>query len=221
MGMHYLQKYILDKLRFEQPLNYSAMLPDNIESSLFQYHLKALVKDGLVQKQDDGAYALTHAGQAALEYMSVGRTTQVRMPKVITYTLLTHQGKLLLLRKQKEPYRNLLEPVGGKVHFGEEPQAAAQREVTEKLGLQLAERPMLRGVADIIINKDGEPLTHMVVYMHTCELPAIPANLPDYTVWLTHSELKSRNDLVASTLPLIDAALSGQELFVSFLRLDA
>jgi ADP-ribose pyrophosphatase YjhB (NUDIX family) len=201
--MHHLQKYILDRLRFEQPLSYSQMLPKGTESSQFMYHLKLLVGDRLVQKESRGVYMLTDAGKAALEYLSVNRHTPVRMPKVITYTLLTHQGKLVLLRKQKEPYRNLVEPVAGKVHVGENAEDAAQREVHEKLGLEIP-KPQFAGVADTIITKDGEPLTHMTVYAHKHELTEMPANLHKEVVVGTLDSLP-RKEFVPGAFELIQA----------------
>jgi hypothetical protein len=158
-SMHQLQKYILDRLRLEQPLSYSDMLPKDVVSSHFQYHLKSLQNEGLIQKESRGQYRLTHAGEAAVEYTSMGRDTPVRMPKVVTYTLLTHNDQLLLLRKQKEPYRNCVEPVAGKIHFGENAPDAAQRELYEKFGLH-TQRPTLRGTANMLITKNGKPLTH-------------------------------------------------------------
>jgi ADP-ribose pyrophosphatase YjhB (NUDIX family) len=210
--MHHLQKYILDRLRFEQPLSYSQMLPKHIESSQFMYHLRSLVKDGLVQKESRGIYTLTHAGQAALEYLSVGRIAPVRMPKVVTYTLLTHQGQLLLLRKQKEPYRHLIEPIAGKIHFGESAEDAAQREVHEKLGLEIP-KPQFVGVADIIIAKQQKPLTHMTAYVHRHELEALPSPLPENIVLGTLESLPS-DQFVPATIPLIQSVLAATEPFV-------
>ncbi|HET9411776.1 MAG TPA: NUDIX domain-containing protein [Candidatus Saccharimonadales bacterium] len=212
--MHRLQKYILDRLRLEQPLSYSDMLPKDVVSSHFQYHLKSLQNEGLIQKESRGQYLLTHAGQAALEYMSMGRDTPVRMPKVITYTLLTHGDQLLLLRKQKEPYRNCLEPVAGKIHFGEDASDAAQRELYEKIGLH-TQRPTLRGTANMLITKDGEPLTHMTVYAHTLELTELPAPMPNNMVMVPKSSIEAQKDLVPGTLQLIRALLQNrQEPFV-------
>lgn len=204
MFMHHLQKYILDRLRFEQPLSYSDMLPDGVVSSHFQYHLKSLQNEGLVQKESRGQYSLTHAGQAALEYLSVGRINPVRMPKVVTYTLLTHGDQMLLLQKQKEPYRHLIEPIAGKIHFGEDASAAAQREVLEKTGLHIPQ-PALCGVADMMMVKDGKPLTHMTAYAHHLELPEMPAELPPNTMLVTPKRLQKEADFVPGTPRLIAA----------------
>ncbi len=201
-----MQKYILDRLRFDQPLSYSQMLPKDIESSQFMYHLRSLLSQGFVQKESRGVYSLTHEGKAALEYMSVNRLTPVRLPKVVTYTLLTHKGHMLLLRKPKEPYRNLIEPIAGKIHFGEDPPVAAQREVLEKLGLKIGQ-PMFVGTADMLITKDGKTLTHMTVYAHRLELDVMPSPLPDNAI-VVKPGLLSIGDCAPGAPEIINAILS-------------
>ncbi|HEV2403422.1 MAG TPA: NUDIX domain-containing protein [Candidatus Saccharimonadales bacterium] len=175
--MHYLQKAILDKLRYGQPLRYSDLMPEGIESSHFRYHLKQLTADGLVEKNDDQAYHLTDKGLREIDYLSANRTRPVRIPKVITYTLLTHSGQTLLYKKPKEPYRNLWGLIGGKIHFGEDAQYAAQREVYEKTGLSIG-LPDFCGIADIIINKHGEPLSHAIAFVHKVDISDLPPHLP-------------------------------------------
>lgn len=216
--MHYLQKAILDKLRYESPLNYSALMPDGIESSHFRYHLKLLVSDGLVNKNADGHYGLTSKGEREVDYLSSGRTTIVRTPKAITYTLLTHQDRLLLYKKPKEPYRSLLGLVGGKLHFGEDAPQAAQREVHEKVGLTIP-LPTLRGVADIIILEDTEPLSHVAAYVHTFVLPDLPAALPKDIHVVQAAELDAF-PLAPDLHPLLEAIETqvGTVLFVKQIR---
>jgi ADP-ribose pyrophosphatase YjhB (NUDIX family) len=175
--MHYLQKAILDKLRHDQPLSYTALMPDHIESSHFRYHLKQLMTDGLVGKDGAGQYILSNKGQQEVDYLSVNRATITRLPKVITYTLLRHGNKMLLFRKPKEPYRNLWSLIGGKVHFGEDTAHAARRSVREKTGLEV-ELPRHCGVANIIIYKDNAPLSHVIAYVHTVDLQGLPGTMP-------------------------------------------
>jgi len=213
--MHTMQKYILDRLRREQPLSYSQMLPKNTESSHFMYHLRHLVGSGLVQKESRGVYSLTHDGKAQLEYMSADHAA-VRMPKVITYTLLTCKGQQILLRKQKEPYRNLLEPVAGKIHFGEDAPDAAQREVFEKLGIKV-NRPVFVGVADILISHHDKPLTHMTAYAHVLELKKLPRSLPAHVV-IDVADSLSRHDFVPGALEIIDAIQRAKRPFFITIR---
>ena len=199
--MHYLQKTILDKLRHGQAFTYTALMPAGIESSHFRYHLKRLMTDGLVEKVDKGRYKLSHNGMQEVDYLSENRTTIIRTPKIITYTLLTFHSKMLLYKKPKEPYRNLWGLIGGKVHFGEDIQVAAKREVYEKTGF-IIEPPSLCGVADILICKDGSPLSHAIAYVHRAELEKAPATLPGKLELVAQSELGAY-DLMPDLQPII------------------
>lgn len=207
--MHYLRKYILDRLRFEQPLSYSQMLPKDVESSLFQYHLKALLADDLIKKTARGIYELTDKGYAKLEYMSVNRHDEVRMPKVITFTRLTYKDDLLLYKKPKEPYRHLLELVGGKIHFGETASQAARRDVEEKAHFVI-DPPKFCGVANIMVRSDDIVLTHMIVYIFTAEIDTLDG-ISDHMVRV--SDVTVRDDLAPSTLPLLRAIRDNSEPF--------
>jgi len=214
--MHYLQKTILDKLRYEQPLAYTALMPEDIESSHFRYHLKQLIADGLIDKDQAGGYVLSNKGQREVDYLSNNRTTIIRTPKVITYTLLTHNSKVLLYKKPKEPYRNLWGMIGGKVHFGEDTQQAAKREVYEKTGMTV-ELPTFCGVADVVIYKDDEPLSHVVAYVYILDLQELPATLAHGLRLIDPAKLDAY-DLIADLKPLLDGLHTSDLPFVKQIR---
>lgn len=171
--MHYLQKTILDALRTRGPLTYMVMMPDDIESSHFRYHLNALLAAGLVAKDGEGRYALTVQGLQEVDYLSADRISQRRTPKIITYSLLRYGNDVLLYKKPKEPYKDLWGFVGGKVHLGEDMARAAQREVYEKLGLRVLV-PRQLGVADIIVHQGEALISHVVAYIHSVTLAKMP-----------------------------------------------
>lgn len=60
---HHIQKSIVYDLAFAESLRFSDLKPDDMENKAFTYHLKKVVKAGLVEKQDDGSYALTMKGR--------------------------------------------------------------------------------------------------------------------------------------------------------------
>jgi ADP-ribose pyrophosphatase YjhB (NUDIX family) len=219
--VHYLQKAILDKLRYEQPLTYTALMPDAIESSHFRYHLKLLMTDGLIVKYDDSTYILSDKGAQEVDYLSANRTTITRTPKIITYTLLSYDDTLLLYTKPKEPYRGLVGLIGGKVHYGEPMDVSATREIVEKTGITLAreEAPTLAGVADIIIDKNGQPQSHVVAYVHTVRLINIPDKMPIEFVQITKEELPKLN-LLPDVLPLLAAINKATTPFVTHVHCE-
>lgn len=60
---HHIQRSIVYALAFSPSLRFSELQPDDIDSKLFTYHLKKVIVAGLVEKYDDGTYALTPEGR--------------------------------------------------------------------------------------------------------------------------------------------------------------
>ncbi len=214
--MHFLQKTILDTLRYNPLMTYTHLMPEGIESSHFRYHLKQLMTAGLVEKNAADAYILTDKGQREVDYLSDKRTLPIRTPKVITYTLLTHGEVFFLLKKPKEPYRDLYGLIGGKVHFGEDVRAAAQREIFEKVGLPVA-LPDLCGVANIVISKGGKVHSDVVAYVHTLELTDLPGDLPPALINTTTHRVQAL-PLIPDAIPILHLLQSAKRPFVE--RLD-
>ena len=197
--MHFIQKHILDELRTRGATRYSALQPDGIESSHFRYHLKDLERTGYVQSPSRGLYELTTKGQRYVDRLSRNTVNLLNMPKVITYTLLTQGDTYLLQRKDREPYRGLLNMIGGKVHEGETTMQASQREVAEKTNLHI-ENPTLAGVFEVIIRTSEHLLTHAIAYVYTAEIQQdAAANLTA----MPKQSLATTPDLAPDTLAII------------------
>ncbi len=60
---HYIQRNIVYRLAFTDKLRFSELKPDLLDNKLFNYHLKKVVSAGLVEKTDEGLYALTPEGR--------------------------------------------------------------------------------------------------------------------------------------------------------------
>lgn len=60
MGKRDIQSEILSKLLTAETLRYSEARPENVESDLYNYHLKFLIQKGLVEKNDNGYSLVKH-----------------------------------------------------------------------------------------------------------------------------------------------------------------
>lgn len=207
--MHYIQKQILDQLRTQTSARYAELQPDGVESSHFKYHLNILIADGLVSHISRGTYALAEMGKAYVDKLSTGRVNPYDTPKVITYTLLSDDTHYYLYSKDKEPYRGLLNFVGGKLHTGETAVMASQRELSEKLGLDTL-IPDVLGVANIRITQNHEPFTHVVAYI--CRAAAAEPIQHRNIVAVAKSELHTHTNLAPDFRPLVDMISSQQSL---------
>ena len=190
--MHYIQKQILDQLRTQSTARYAELQPDGVESSHFKYHLNILIADGLVAHISRGTYVLTDRGQAHVDKLSAGRVNAHDTPKVITYTLIADDTHYYLYRKEKDPYRNQVNMVGGKLHIGETATAASQRELSEKLGID-DDVPEVIGVANIRITLGGKPFTHVIAYI--CQVTVTAPIHHSRVVTVAKSDLATPTEL--------------------------
>lgn len=133
--MHYIQKYILDKLIYAQFLRNRDMRPPNTESNLYQYHLKRLIDSGYVFKNELG-YSLSSKGLQYADKHSSDLKDQRPQPKLVTILRLTNsRGEILIVKKAKQPFIGLYNLPSGKIHEAESLIEAGERELKEKVGI--------------------------------------------------------------------------------------
>jgi mutator protein MutT len=92
----------------------------------------------------------------------------VDRPSVGVGAVLIHQGKVLLIRRGKEPLRGRWVVPGGTVEVGETLEQALVREVREETGLVVRPREVVM-VFDRIERKDETVRYHYVIVDYRCE----------------------------------------------------
>jgi 8-oxo-dGTP pyrophosphatase MutT (NUDIX family) len=179
-------------------LRFSELKPDGMESNIFMYHLKQLIRSGYVAKCDDG-YRLDHLG---LQYVDGLSSTNLRLrkqPKLIAILALYGPGgRWLLVERKTQPYIGQRMFLSGKQHFGETMTRHAARELQEKIGVDIPLQ--YRGLAEISIHESGELLTQVVAHIHYGELQsdALPPPTTKFTfVW--HDFANDTEPLMAGT----------------------
>lgn len=214
--MHMYQKHILDLLRQNDSQHYADLQPDGVESSHFKYHLNQLLNAGLVEQESRGVYRLTNKGQSHVDTLTEGSVLPEQTPKVITYTLLYDADNYYLYKKDKAPYRGLLNLVGGKLHLGESALDGAQRELQEKLQLDVG-KIELCGVTNVEILQAGTLLTHSIAYILKTDIT--DGQLPEGLYKVPKSEIQNTQHLAPDLLEILDLC-NRDELFVEDIRTD-
>ncbi len=147
---HHIQKHIIDVLMFHETARFRDLRPPRVDTNLFSYHLKLLIKSHLVKKID-GGYTLDADGLAYVDRVSsVSRSVRAQ-PKIITmYVVQNSDGDVLLWKRKRQPYINVWTLPYGKLHIDDGSlYEAARREIGEKMNIK-DEQP-LRHVGDCYI----------------------------------------------------------------------
>ena len=87
-----------------------------------------------------------------------------------------NEGKVLLIKRAKEPYKDHWGLIAGKIEFGEHPEETAVRELKEETGLD-GEVKGIKGVlSEIIQDKESkETLDHFILFI--CEMNPLHLNI--------------------------------------------
>lgn len=161
---HHIQKKLFNKLVGAKSLRYSELKPKELEANLFMYHLKELIKMGLVEKID-GKYQVSKQGGNTATRFSIREQGIRIMPATISVIALqSKDGEWLLYRRKRQPYIDSLGFPSGKIHLGDSLEDAAYRELGEKCGYARDEVKIThRGMFNLVENEpDGSLKNHII-----------------------------------------------------------
>lgn len=162
MQLHIIQRRILQRVVLGHG-RFSELMPDGLESNLFQYHLARLRAEKLIVKQD-GRYELTPLGYQVAEKWSTSTMSVRLQPSVVVMNVVyVATDTVLVVRRHKQPYIETLSPPFGKVHYGERLLDAAIRDRAEKLlDVDFVTAPRFSHMAEVFV--DG---LHTIFYVYT------------------------------------------------------
>ena len=209
---HHIGRHIVAYLMTHQYARFSDMRPPKVDTNLFTYHLKLLVKANYIVKTDKG-YTLSSKGLVYIDRVSTEKMQVRTQPKIITMLLVQDgYGKVLLQKRTKQPYINTWTLPYGKLHIDDESVlAAARRESQEKLGY---DPHKLRHVGDcyIVVGVD-EPLqveTRTLAHVVRYETDAIAAT--ESLQWVEPLDIP-KLQLAPAVEQIVTRAFFGDEFF--------
>jgi 8-oxo-dGTP diphosphatase len=134
---------------------FSELRAEGVESNLFQYHLRHLIRNNLVEKCGEG-YRLAPAGLYYADRFSPVHKGERPQPKLVTIAVLRNEaGQALLQQKPRQPWLGQYHLPAGKIHTGETTGEAVTRELEEKTGLHI-EHMLFRSIVQVRVFKHGE-----------------------------------------------------------------
>jgi len=168
---HHIQLEILRRMLHAPEARYSDLKPANVEANLFMYHLRQLMKAGLIEKAGK-SYGLTRDGMRFADRATLS-TMKIKMqPKTITILAIERtDGQWLILERKHVPFVGYRGLPSGKIHYGETLQEAAERELEEKSGLNGVQLTLRGNVVMRFLDKT-DPVNHVIGYVFYGEVPA-------------------------------------------------
>lgn len=162
---HHIQQHVLRHLTTHRFARFRDMRPGQIDTNLYSYHLKLLIRLGYLEKTDQG-YTLTIAGQAYVDRVNLSTAKRTLQPKVITMLVIQDgYGNVLMYQKKRQPFIDKWTVPIGKVHNTDESIArAAEREVSEKISDMAIEVSHV-GDAYIRVTHEGEILISTLAHV--------------------------------------------------------
>lgn len=205
---HHIQKKLFNSLITSDGLRYSELKPKELEANLFMYHLKELIKLGLVEKIE-GKYRLSMYGKQVATRFSVREESIRLMPSTISVVVLKAlDGELLLYRRKRQPYIDAVGFPSGKIHVGDSLLNAANREMGEKCDYTPNEVRLRHvGMLNIVENNDNVS-AHIIAQVWRGEVSTKKqfANHAGETFWADWR--KYETEFMAGTKELMQALAS-------------
>ncbi len=134
---HVVQLKILRELLMNPGLGFAELMKSSqMSSDHFTFHIKKLIKLGMITKHSTGEYILTTQGKEFANRMDTEGLVLERQPKVSVVLMVSDgNGRYLQQQRLKHPYYGYWGRPTGKVRWGETLVEAGSRELLEETGL--------------------------------------------------------------------------------------
>lgn len=136
IDLHETQVKVLEILLFKPKAKFGELNKDKLSTDQFSFHLRELLKSGLIEKDSEGLYGLTIEGREFCGRFDTKTMEYEKQAKTSVVVLATMGNKVLVQQRLKSPYYGYFGYVTGKVRFGEKIVEAAKRELLEETGLE-------------------------------------------------------------------------------------
>ena len=210
--LHHIQKHILRVLSHQKWARFRDMRPPRIDSNLYNYHLKLLLKSGTVEKHASKGYRLSPAGLRYVDHVSLERFEPRWQPKLITKLFIQDdQGRILVWPKYKQPFIGTWSLPSGKVHYDDHSVHSA---VLRELSYIISREPVTlehRGVVEINTTVAGDLVTHVLehIFVATIDVHTI---IHTEVAWMTLEEL-SHAECSPGTREVIEHCLANEPFY--------
>lgn len=130
--MHHIRRTILDELATAETKRYSELKPKNLDGNVFNYHLKGLIADNFVQKNESGDYYLTSLGS---DYIVHRYEKAAQSAHSIFLIVIKRQTEFLLRQREVQPLLGFSGFIHGEPEPGVSVELSAKKRLLAKTGI--------------------------------------------------------------------------------------
>lgn len=201
MITHHIQKHIISVLIHQKYARFRDLRPPRVDTNLYSYHLKAMQKDGWIEKTPEG-YTLSRDGLDYVDRVSLKKLNVRSQPKIISMLVVQNsEGDVLLLRRNKQPYIDTWTLPYGKTHIEDlSVLDGARREWCEKLGDHAPDSMVHAGDCYIRVRRDNEVIS--ITFVHVFYVESDDVVLHDRLQWARPHKL-SQYDLAPAVEQIV------------------
>lgn len=208
--IHPIQSKIIVFLGTNLKGKFSDINLDNVPSDNFSFHVRQLIKAGLIQKNISNEYILTDEGKRLFLILDNEESRAVPQPKLSVLVVLKDRGKLLVQKRLKQPFYGFYELPTQRVMWGESIMKTAADLMRSEVGISI--QSSFRGLLHKI-EKSEEANVNDDKYYAVLEVTSWKGKIKDsfkfgVNTWMTPVELikeeKSHFD-VEKTLQLLES----------------
>jgi 8-oxo-dGTP pyrophosphatase MutT (NUDIX family) len=166
--LHPVQFEILKFLLFKRASQFSQLNTLDLPTDHFNFHLKALVTKGLVDKRGT-KYDLTTKGKEFGNRLDTDGVGIERQAKVTTLIVCIDKDKYLIQQRLKQPYFGYYGFFGGKIKYGDTPLETVIRELKDETGLTAKKMTLVVLKHKMDYSKTGELLEDKYFFIFRAE----------------------------------------------------
>lgn len=217
--LHGAQVTVLDTLRRRQAARYSSLQrTTRMDSDVFKFHLRALVRAGCVAKTTSGDYQLTPRGKEFANNIDRNELKTQKQPKLSVMLVVSRDGdngrlEFLVQQRHRNPYFGYWGFLSGPMRWGEDSVETAKNELRKQTGLRAeflakATYRQCDFSAETGILLEDKLFTVMVANISSDD----PSNswTGGHNEWMTLAELTDRKKYFLSSAEIVDMLRDGR-----------
>lgn len=216
-NMHHIQKHILKTLCYCKWARFRDMKPRNVDSNLYNYHLKLLMKADMVEKVDGKGYRLSPDGLKFVDHVSIEKFEPRWQPKLLTKVVsINSDNEILLWPKHKQPFIGRWSLPSGKMHYDD---ASLEVAVLREIRYFSPDPPQdlqHRGIVEYQAYIRGKVVSHTLAHIFTAKIDTIDHATTQRKPLDTLGSL----DMSPGTRETIETTLSQNKFFYANYNID-